>query len=326
MRTQEFINFVGKRAKSDTPFAFACRLGRFATIAPFMFERALRSKEIDENFGGCCVLKEIQGSKMFLDLEDKGLSHDLLLNNIREPYVTQAIQNEIHRGYTCVDIGANIGYYALQESRLVGNLGKVYAIEPVKESLDLLKRNIEVNHYKNIECYQLACGENNRQDVIHVSPKRNWSSMYPSNSRQFVRDDTIEVVTLDKFLENRQYPDFIRMDVEGYEYEIVKGMTLLLADKRPLKLFIEYHLDILRDKTVALAQILKEAGMEIKFASVEPHPAIANNKVGMGLIKLFEKGIGAQSGCVHLNIDDLIHNPIYRSGQVEYLEILFGRD
>jgi len=322
MKTKEFLNFVGKRIKQDTLLAFTCRMTRFAVLSPFVLNRSLQSRGVQDAFQGKHVLQDVQGSKMFLDIADKGLSQDLLLNHIREPYITKVVQKNLRSDDVCLDIGANIGYYVLQEARLSK---KVYAIEPVKESVELLLKNVEVNNYKNVEVYQMACGDKNTTDFINVSEKRNWSSMYGSNGREYVRRDEIKVVTVDEFIKDKQRPTFIRMDVEGYEYEIVKGMKNLLDSYSPLKIFIEMHFDILREKTVELALILKEAGFGVSYASIEPHPSIMKNGLMLGVVKFLEKGIGATTGYVDIKIDDLIYNPIYKKGQVEYLEVLFER-
>lgn len=322
MKTKEFLNFISKRVKKDKPSAFFCRMARFGVIYPFVLSSAISQKEIGGIFKGDYILRNIQGSRMFLDINDKGLSYDLLRNGIREPYITKVVQQELHTDDVCLDIGANIGYYVLQEARLAR---KVYAIEPVKESVELLSKNVAVNNYKNVEIFQLACGQENFKGFINVSEKRNWSSMYASNGRDFVRRDSIDIVMVDEFLKGKEIPTFIRMDVEGYEYEIIKGMKGLLESNKPLKIFIEFHFDILGEKTVELAKILKGYGFKVSVATVEPHPLVMNNKYASNLIGLIEKGIGAKTGKNNITMEELINDPIYKNGQVEYLEILFER-
>lgn len=320
MNPAELTRFIRKRAKSDTPLAFACRMARFAVISPYMLSRMSKVRACDSRIADC-VLQEIQGSDMYLDLHDKGLSIDLLLDGIREPLITKVIQHELSPTDVCIDIGANVGYYALQEARLAKY---VYAIEPVSESVESLCRNIRANGYQNIEVHQLACGSRCGRDVINVSKKRNLSSMV-AGDREYVNQQSVEMVSLDKFVEGKALPDFVRMDVEGYEYEIVKGMSKILSTNRPMKLFIEMHFDLLGWRTLEIAYALKTSGFEIAFATVEPHPAIASSRIGLGIVKLLEKGIGVPTGYAKTTLDDLIHDRKYRSGQVEWMEILFVR-
>ena len=59
------------------------------------------------------VIREIQGSRMRLSFKDKGVSRELTLVDIREPLLTRTVQGELEKGLCVLDIGANIGYYAL---------------------------------------------------------------------------------------------------------------------------------------------------------------------------------------------------------------------
>src|SRR3989344_8248708 len=93
------------------------------------------------------ILKEIHGNKMYLNLQDKGISKDLAINKTREELQTELVMNKVKEGMHVLDLGANIGYYALIEASLVGPKGKVYAIEPSQSNFDLLNKNIGLNQF-----------------------------------------------------------------------------------------------------------------------------------------------------------------------------------
>lgn len=322
MKTTELVPFLIKRWNNDSKIAFLCRLARFGTIISYYPTWQYKSSKLD----GCiCSQEFIHGSWMLLEEKDKGVSRELLINKDREPYATAILPSILHPGDVCLDIGANIGYYALQEANLVRQNGTVYAIEPVEKNIKALRKNIELNGYSNVIPYRLACGSENKLGKINVSEKGNWSSISKSLNRKYTGQEEIEIVTVDRFLKDREIPQLIRMDTEGYEYEIIKGMSNLLASDIPLKMLIEMHFDILMDKTVELCQILKKANFHIRMASIEPHPMVMQSKTGKKIIRFWEKGIGPVTGYNNLTIDDLIENPIYRRGQVEYMEILFER-
>lgn len=323
MNINEISKFLYNRIKQDKPVAFICRVCRFGVLLPFVLKRWFDYQIMIKNRIYDYVLQNIQGSKMYLDLNDKGLSTDLLLNGIREPFMTKAIQSILNKDDICLDIGANIGYYVLQEAKLSK---KVYAIEPVKENYDVLIKNIKVNSYSNTFTYKMACGDVCKGDYINISSKHNLSSMINVNSRDVIRKDMVQVVTVDKFIIDKETPTFIRMDVEGYEYEIIKGMTDLLESGCQLKIFIELHLDILKGKAIELCKILKRYGFEISIASIEPHPAIMKHNNVIEFIKKLEGKIGAQTGYFKLSINDIINNPIFYKGQVEFIEVLFERN
>ena len=69
------------------------------------------------------ILMEIIGNKMYLDLADEGISRELMLDGIREYLNIADVKGELKKGDVVVDIGANIGYYALLEAQLVGDEG-----------------------------------------------------------------------------------------------------------------------------------------------------------------------------------------------------------
>lgn len=214
------------------------------------------------------VIKDILGSKMYLDVADRGLSQDLILDGIREAHYVETVQKIVKEGDIVVDIGANIGYYALLESKIVGARGIIYAIEPVPENYDLLKKNIALNTYSNIESYRIAIGNKNGTEKMYVPPQRNLSAITSvSNFRKgekSVEEIEVSVMTLDELLKDKPYPNVIRMDVEGYEYQIVKGMKKTLGTRLPLTILMELHCGNLTvEQSRELLQLLKDNGFEI---------------------------------------------------------------
>jgi FkbM family methyltransferase len=319
MDRKEFVSFTKKHFNDDTRAAFLCRMARFGAIGLYL---PLWNHKVKSMCGHSTQVKDVVYSKMNLKAEDKGVSRDLMVNGIREPYATLIMQQILMPNDVALDIGANIGYYALQEARICDT---VYAIEPVKESAVSLIENIKMNNYHNIEVFHMACGDKDGEGEINVSEKRNWSSMRPENSRGYIRSDKIPIITVDTFIKGKKTPTLIRMDVEGYEYEIINGMSGLFKSGVPLKIFVEMHFDIMREKAVRLCQILRMAGFKVVIATIEPHPAIMNANYGNKIVKLLERGIGATTGFNQVSIDDFINDRRYSSGQIEYMEVLFER-
>lgn len=180
---------------------------------------------------------EVQGSSMILDLSDKGIHRDLYLHGIREPQATRYLQSILQPEWVVVDIGANIGYYALQEARAVRS---VIALEPAPENYKGLAHNVELNGYRNVRAYRLAIGDETREIGFVLSRACNWNSVAESGG-----DITVPMFPLDIFL-NGVRADFVRMDVEGYEMKILRGMEGILRNHRP-RMFIEVHRDKLRE-------------------------------------------------------------------------------
>ncbi|MCX7912750.1 MAG: FkbM family methyltransferase, partial [Dehalococcoidales bacterium] len=194
------------------------------------------------------AIREIQGSRMLLDLKnDAGISKALFIYRKREHLCADFLMRGgiIREGDVVLDIGANIGYYALMEARLVGEKGVVYALEPVSKNFNILKRNVALNGVKNIELYQLAAGDESGDSYINVSRMGNLSSMFDRHpgGGSFEGREPVHLVTVDEFLLGKRPPGFIRFDVEGYEYAIIRGMKKTL-DLKP-DLFIEIHASLL---------------------------------------------------------------------------------
>lgn len=197
------------------------------------------------------VIKNILGNKMELDMSDNGIHKELFLNGQREPVATKYLMENLSKNDVILEIGANIGYYVLLESKLCK---KIYAIEPVAANVSSLKKNIELNNYNNIEVSQMAFGENTCEKDIYISSKSNWHSFYKPD--KFIKTEKIKMDKVDNFLTNKEMPTFVRMDVEGYELSVIKGMEKTLPKIK--KMFIEIHSDVMSTKeTEELLNILR---------------------------------------------------------------------
>lgn len=191
------------------------------------------------------VRKQIGNHVMYLDLKDSGVSATLMRmkpgSPDRETAFMKILRQELKEGMTVIDIGANIGYVTLIMAELVGPSGKVYAIDPNPNSFRVLVKNIQANGYTDfVFPYQMGISNTNGVSKFYVSDKWNLSGMSATkHSKQVIN---IPVTTLDDFMKDKGYPDFIKMDIEGHEVEALEGMywTLKNAD-RPVKILIEVH-------------------------------------------------------------------------------------
>jgi len=239
------------------------------------------------------ILKDIQGRKMYLDLSDPGISRELIFTGIHEKLATKVLRRELKRGMVVVDIGANLGYYALLEASIVGEEGQVYAIEPVRRNFDILCKNIQINGYKNVKAYCIAISSKSGTAKIALTEASNWHCMlditaeavsdYMKQKMRRLTRQTVVVntITLDEFLakEKINKVDLIRMDIEGYEVEAIKGMLNTLKNTPPpLKLFFEIHNKVFNnpEKTIGpLLQQLLTFGFKPKTI-ILPHEILNN--------------------------------------------------
>ena len=230
---------------------------------------------------------KVNGSKMFL-LPKKGAIHrDLFLYKKREPVCTNYLMRSgiLKAGDVVLDIGANIGYYVLVESQLVGKTGKVYAVEPIQSNFRLLNKNVQLNNLTNTSTFRFEFGDEDKKSEIYVSDKSNLCAVKKEAAGgKVIGTEEVYMETVDSFFKDKPSPNFIRMDVEGFEYEIIKGMprTLksdvqILAELHPFRRYID------PEKLNEMFDILEQNNFRVKFVVFEDK--VEENKIFRFLLK-----------------------------------------
>ena len=139
-------------------------------------------------------------------------------------------------GNNVIDVGANIGHHSLFLSKCVGKNGKVYCFEPIKSIYERLLNNIELNSMDNINAYNYALGDKVTEQTIFINDKdKGSSSLFSFNSTS--KKEIVKIQKLD--LLNIENIKFIKIDVEGYEYEVLKGAENLINKYHPI-IILEY--------------------------------------------------------------------------------------
>jgi FkbM family methyltransferase len=137
-----------------------------------------------------------------------------------------------------VDVGAHIGFYTLAAAKGVGPEGRVIAFEPNPVARAQLEFNIDLNRCRNVEVLAVAVGAREGEAILHVpqSEDTSWSSL---SARSFEEGDPVpvRVVDLDSVVSARSLrPTFVKIDVEGFELDVIDGMAGVLAGARPVVL------------------------------------------------------------------------------------------
>lgn len=164
--------------------------------------------------------------------------------NLVEPEQTRKLMTMLHSGQIFFDIGANVGYYTLLGSKLVGSQGKVLAFEPVVRNLFYLYRHTVLNKSRNVMIVPAACsnhltiakfslGDNCALGHLEQEDK---SEIYLSNDKVIVPTITVdEVVKRIDIL-----PDVVKIDVEGSELQVLQGARDTLIRRMPI-IFLSVH-------------------------------------------------------------------------------------
>ena len=191
----------------------------------------------------------VLGNQLSLHPHDKGVSIELAVYRVHEPRTTRLLMRCLTPGMTVVDIGCNIGYYALLEAQQVGPTGRVIAIEPEPRNACLFLHNLHLNGYRNVAFHQVAISDRNGILTLRISEKSNRHSLSPVPWP--TRDLQVPVRTLDSLIASDppDSVDLVRMDLEGHEIAVLPGMLNTIHRYSP-KLLIEIHPDLIETRTV----------------------------------------------------------------------------
>ncbi|MCU5109609.1 FkbM family methyltransferase [Bacillus cereus] len=152
------------------------------------------------------------------------------------------------------DIGSNIGNHTLYFYRNL-NPKKIYSFEPAKELFALLDFNTKVNQFKNIELFNYAVGKEIGEANLNYNYKNTGASNISPDGHELVK-----IINLDKL--KIEKPDFVKIDVEGFEYNVIQGMQKILQVSSPV-LWIE----IFKENYFAVDQLLEE----LNYVQVDRH-------------------------------------------------------
>jgi FkbM family methyltransferase len=176
---------------------------------------------------------------------------------IYEIDLQKALARELKKGDVFYDLGANAGFFSLLAAKLVGPEGRVFAFEPLPENIESVNEQIFINSLDYCELIPKAVSD--RSGVIRFA-----AASHSSMGRIDGGDDKavkqtlmVETVSLDEFVRDHPRPDFIKIDVEGAEADVLIGAETLLRSKDAPSLLIELHG---RDKARKIEAILDSCG------------------------------------------------------------------
>lgn len=208
--------------------------------------------------GGTTALARVLGRyKMLVDTQDIGISSHLMLDGFWEMWVTEAMLRSVRRGSTVIDVGANLGYYTLLLADLTGPEGKVLSFEPNPLLADRARQSAEMNGFLPFTAvHPCALGAAEGFVTMEVMPHQPGGGIVREHTGEAI-SDAIHVHRLNSFSEALD-AEFIKIDVEGYEQQVWRGMTGILARGQPLTIFMEFTVQRYPDPRGFLDEILGE--------------------------------------------------------------------
>jgi FkbM family methyltransferase len=182
-------------------------------------------------------------------------------------------------GDVVIDVGAHIGPYTLKASKRVGLNGKIIAIEADPENFDILNQNIQINKLTNVIALNYAAYS--KEDKIRLYLLKGDKSSYTKyntvmtdragNEKRFVE---VQANTLDYLLQSNgikhEQVNWIKIDVEGAEFDVLKGAKGILSKSNNISLLIEIHNLTLHNTTLyePIKEFLHSYNFKIEFENI----------------------------------------------------------
>jgi FkbM family methyltransferase len=174
-------------------------------------------------------MAELQDFRLWFNTSDREMGM-IMASGQYEPRSVELLKRIIRPGMKCIDAGAHIGFYSCLIASLVGETGKIYAFEPMPSHFKLLLKNIKENQFHQvIRAYNLACSD--VQGNLNVSKISNMFVVGQVSSTEQVM---VEAVGLDDIIEDAI--DFVKLDVEGHEPSVIRGMMSIISKNKPILL------------------------------------------------------------------------------------------
>lgn len=143
---------------------------------------------------------------------------------------------DVHPNFVVFDVGANVGFYTILSSLLVGGDGEVVAFEPVPRNMDYLKKHLIKNGINNVKTVEVAVSAKSGVANFSIGSKHSMGHLTPSGQVE------VEIVSLDDFVAegHAPVPNVIKIDVEGAELLVLQGADCLLKRFYPT-IFLATH-------------------------------------------------------------------------------------
>jgi FkbM family methyltransferase len=206
---------------------------------------------------------------VYADSQETGITPHLCLDGYWESWITVALARTLRRGWHCLDVGANHGYYTLIMADAAGQEGRVAPVEPTPRLAELLRQTLDVNGFPGVAVVQEAASDADGKTLQLVVPARRSLNARisevagPTDARVQVRSVTIDTLT-------RDWPrvDLIKIDVEGAEEDVWEGMQRTIARNPDLVLILE--LNVARyDDPRSFLRAIELAGFSLRYIDVD---------------------------------------------------------
>jgi FkbM family methyltransferase len=178
--------------------------------------------QIELNDGSCILVPDLHEPVAFCSLIDGQYEYDTLA----------LIKNWMQPGGNFIDVGANVGALSLPVAHFLRNKGQVLAIEGSPSIGEYLSTAIKLNGYDNLRMENVLCGEKHSEVDFYQAPESHFGM--GSRGEQFDQTPTrLKMQSLDELAASHRPVRAIKVDVEGFEYQVFAGAKKILAEDKP---------------------------------------------------------------------------------------------
>lgn len=196
---------------------------------------------------------------VLIDADPRDLiQYSVMVTGEWEPEETEVLRRQVRPGDVVYDVGANVGYFTLLASKLVGPSGQVIAFEPNPATLVRLRHHLELNGATNVTVVPVGLADRDGQAEFHSVAGGNSgaSALRPLDDSLVTR---IELARLDRLVDelDLRLPDLVKLDVEGAELLALRGMESTLRRAPRVQVLVEITDKFLRQTAGSEAELLE---------------------------------------------------------------------
>jgi FkbM family methyltransferase len=190
---------------------------------------------------------EVEGIEMLFTLQDAQsrifFNHPFFSGELYEREVTHHLVNQLKESKCFVDVGANMGFYSVLAGKILApRAGVVHAIEMDADNVNRIRANLRLNGLRNVFIHEVALGDQNGSvEYYRCGSFRNTLEV-SSNEQERYEKVSVPMTTLDSLVSEIEIqPDVIKIDVEGAEFLVMRGMDSTMMSQS--EIYCEVHVD-----------------------------------------------------------------------------------
>ena len=214
---------------------------------------------------GRLLLRTAWGGKLVVFARDRSLTPDLALDGVYDPSFVRFLERNITAGAVVVDVGANVGLFAVRMAQLAGPSGSVLALEADPELHAVLQENLDMNYVGGWARGLALAAYSSRASLTFAR-----TTLFRGNgaiqgmgttdghgySSESYAPITVEAVPLDELLADAGPVDLVKIDVEGAERHVLEGLSTTIDEGRVRTVAIEFVRAVLGQEWEPLCRLL----------------------------------------------------------------------